>query len=279
MYEKIDHGSEMEIREHFMRPTVYLDHWALREFSSNNDIRNKFINFMNIKGGTLRLSIFNIVELSKQADDSQVDSILNLIYSIRDCGLINVDPREVIRKENELISNPLLRFNPSAEMDIVEAHLIANNYPNSWHVSEIIKKILNELPAKQLAKSNINFVKDMQQLLNTGRDNSKHLKKVTKRFNTLKAKGPVYQTATRELFQLALDFVLINKMKMSKYSEWADIFHVIVPVAYCDIVLTDRRWKTFISQTGLSYPSIARIFDKRTLNDFYLAIENWHRED
>jgi len=153
---------------------------------------------------------------------------------------------------------------------------MAHNYPEKWHVSEIIRSILPELPTKQRTESSINFLKKMQRLIKTGRGDEKYLRKSSGRFKTLKTQGPRYQTATRELLQMALDFVLRNiEMKMSQYSEWEDLFHVIVPVAYCDIVLIDRRWYAFITQTGFSHPKIARVFDKRSLEGFFQYIENW----
>ena len=75
---------------------VYLDHWALNDLSLNSALRKRFIKLMNEKGGTFRLSVVNINELSRMADKSQVDSILSMIESINDCGLINIDPGEVI---------------------------------------------------------------------------------------------------------------------------------------------------------------------------------------
>ena len=74
MYERIHHGNgQIEIREYFRRPMVYLDHWALNDLSLDNDLRNRFINIMNSAGGTLRLSVFNMIALSRQADASQVN--------------------------------------------------------------------------------------------------------------------------------------------------------------------------------------------------------------
>jgi len=64
-------------------------------------------------------------------------------------------------------------------------------------------------------------------------------------------------------------------MKMSKYSEWNDLFHLIVPVSYCDIVWVDKRWKTFLNQTGFSYPKIAMAFDKRTTTECFKRIDEW----
>ena len=71
----------------------------------------------------------------------------------------------------------------------------------------------------------------MEKLLKVGRNDAEHLKRATGRFGKIKKQGPKYQTATREILQLSLDFVMRNKnMKMSQYSEWNDLFHLIVPV-------------------------------------------------
>ena len=277
MYKRIDRGNgEIEIQEYFRRPTVYLDHWALNDLALEDKLRDKFVNIMARKGGTLRLSVFNMIELSKQADVSQVNSILDMIDSIPDCGLINIDPREVIKKENMLISDASLRLNPSIEIDIVSAHVMAQNYPTEWHVSDIIRKVIPELPSTRLSESNAEFLEDMQRLLGIGRGDKDHLRRASNRLKKLKSKGPKYQAATRELFIMALDFVMTNEqMKMAQYSEWTDLFHVVVPVSYCDLVMIDKRWKSFIKQTGFSFPHIAMIFDKKSSNDFFQAIETW----
>jgi len=277
MYKRIDHGNgEIEIQEHFRSPMVYLDHWALNDLSLDTELRDRFIDVMTKKGGTFRISVFNMIELSRQTDVSQVTSILDMIDSIPDCGLINTDPREVIKKENMLISDSSLRLNPSIEIDIVAAHLMAQNYPTEWHVSDIIRKVIPELPSTRLSESNSEFLKDMERLLGIGREDKDYLSRASKRLKKLKDSGPKYQAATRELFIMALDFVMTNKqMKMARYSEWTDLFHVVVPVSYCDLVMIDKRWTAFIMQTSFSYPRIAKVFDKKSSNEFFQTIETW----
>jgi hypothetical protein len=280
MYKRIDLGNnQIEIQEHFRSPMVYLDHWALNDLSLNTAYRDRFIKIMNERGGTLRLSVVNIVEISKQGDKNQVKSILDMIRDIEDCGLINMDPRDVIRKENALISNPSLIMavkNPSAEIEIVAAYLVARNRPVRWHVADIISAAISQPPSKSMSESSTKFLTDMKRLLRKGRSDPAYRKKASERFKKLKLQGPKYQTATREIWVMAIDFVLKNKgMKMSNYSEWQDLFHVIVPVSYCDIVMIDKRWKTFISQTGFSYPKIAKVFDRRSLEHFFKTIERW----
>jgi hypothetical protein len=280
MYERINHGNgKIEIREYFRSPMIYLDHWALNDISLNKTLRDKFADIMNAKGGMLRLSVYNMMELSKQVDSSQVDAILDMIRSIHDCGFINADPGVVINKENTLIAEPSLIYevmNPSAEVDLVAAHLMAQNYPLTWHVADIIRNIIRVMPKTNLSYGNSKFVQDMERLLSRGRGDSTHLRRAEKRFKSLKKAGPKYQRPTREVYTMAVDFIMRNKrMGMSEYSEWVDLFHVIVPVSYCDIVMVDKRWKSFVSQTGLSYPDIAMVFDKKSLNAFLTAIETW----
>ena len=262
---------------------VYLDHWALNDISLDKTLYDRFVNVMNAKGGMFRLSVYNMIELSKQADSSQVDAIVNMISSIQDCGLINVDPGIVITKENALIANPSLIFevkNPSAEVEIVAAHVTAHNYPHKWHIADVVRTLIPELPTTHLTDSNSEFVQDMERLLSVGRDDKLHLRRAEKRFKGFKKAGPRYQRPTREVYAMALDFVMRNsQMKMSKYSEWADLFHVVVPVSYCDIVMVDKRWKSFVSQTGFSYPDVAMVFDKKSLNKFFAAIETWKDTD
>jgi hypothetical protein len=277
MYKRIDHGnSKIEIQEHFRSPTVYLDHWALNDLSLDDLLRDRFIDVMARKGGTFRLSVFNMLELSRQADLSQVNSILDMIDSIADCGLINIDPREVIEKENLLIADASLRLNPSVELDIVINHVMAQNHPTEWHVSDIVRKVIPELPSTRLSESNAEFLKDMERLLGIGRGDEDKLRRALKRLRELKDHGPKHQAATRELFTMAIDFVMTNRqMKMARYSEWADLFHVVVPVSYCDVVMIDKRWKSFITQTRFSYPQIAMVFDKKSSNEFFRVIETW----
>lgn len=280
MYEKVNHGNgQIEIREYFKSPMVYLDHWALNDISLDKDLRERFIHVMNMKGGMLRLSIFNMVELAKQMDSSQVDTILDMIGSIHDCGLINADPEEVIKKENALIGDPSLIIevkNPSAEVEIIAAHLMAHNHPPEWHVADVLKAVISELSKGNLTQSNSEFVQDMVRFLGVGRGDEAYLLRAEKRFKNFKKAGPKYQRPTREVFAMTLDFVMRNsQMKMSDYSEWADLFHVVVPISYCDIVLLDKRWKSFVSQTGYSYPDVALVFDKRLLNEFFSTIESW----
>ena len=245
MYKRLELGNgSIEIQEHFRSPRIYLDHWALNDLSLNTVYRDRFINIMNQRGGTLSLSVVNMVEIAKQGDHNQVAAILGMLREVEDCGLINMDPIQVIKKENGLISNPssiVSVKNPSAELELVKAYLLAHDRPTTWHVADIIAIAVSDPPSKHMVESNERFLANMARILEKGRSNPDSLKKASDIFKKLKLQGPRYQTATRELFKMAFYFVLKNiSMRMTSYSEWLDLFHVVVPVSYCDIVMIDR---------------------------------------
>ena len=65
-------------------------------------------------------------------------------------------------------------------------------------------------------------------------------------------------------------------MKMN-YSEWIDLHHTIVPVAYCDFVLIDKRWAQFINATGLQYPDIANVYKEEGIESFLVDLKNYKK--
>ena len=266
---QLPHGG-YNLQEHFGRPIVYADHWALNDLSADDKAKARFTSMMKMRQGTLRISVYNILETAKQKDREQVKTLTDMLRTV-DCGFININPTEVIEREDVLIGNPAIRYNPSQETDLVEAHLVAHNFPEEWHPVDIILTVLSQPETvRRIMQNNDSFARNMKNLIEQARSSEASIRNASGRFKRVKTKGQIYQTATRELLQMAVAFVVRNtSMNMSASSEWNDLFHVIVPVAYCDIVLLDKRWRTFVQQTGLRYPGIARVFDKKSLKEFF----------
>lgn len=57
-------GSPIVIQEDFA-PTVYLDHWALRKFSSDPMLAKRFTRAIEEREGTLALSSLNLAEFQR----------------------------------------------------------------------------------------------------------------------------------------------------------------------------------------------------------------------
>lgn len=261
-----------KLSEVFGRPTIYLDHWALNDLALNTDNRQRFTRILNNRGGMLRISTYNIRELLGQHNKSQIETVLSFIDEV-DSGFINVDPIEVIEKENQIIAGNVTVGNPSADLDIIDLYLMAKNHLSSWKVSEIIKTCLDEVNESSFCSED--FLSRIKSTTEKARQNSISLNKMKRYFEKLRSAGQQYHTATRESLRMVIAFIIKNQnMKMTAISEWNDIFHLIVPVSYCDIVLLDKRWNEFIKQTGLTPPGIAYVYDKRGIDDFFKMLEH-----
>lgn len=265
----LDDGRALLV-ESLGRPIVYLDNWALNDIALDVSYRETFVSTMKAKKGTLRLSVSNLNELMKQADRQQISAILEMIDSI-DAGFINTNFVDVVTRENSSLRREV-HENPSQEVGLILDYLLAQNWPESWAMSDVIRTVLDNSSGDQMRESWDQFAVRMQRLLSSVRSDSKYMRKSNERANTTRKKGKEYDRPTRELFQIVFNFVLQNvEMRMSS-KEWHDFFHAIVPAAYCDLVLLDKRWATFISQTGLKFPDVAFVFDKKSIERFFSTL-------
>ena len=221
------------------RPIVYLDNWAINDIALNPTFRQRFTSIMKNRKGTLRISVSNIVELLKQTDQKQIESILSLIDSV-DAGLINTNFQEVIALENGML-NGEVDENPSNHLDLIYVYLLAQNWPESWTISDFVRSVLENSSGKHFSESWDNFAKKMKSYLDAVRSDNKYTNKSKTRSIMTRKAGKKHDRATRELFQLGFDFVLQNPDMTMSSNEWHDFFHSIVPVAYCDIVLLDPK--------------------------------------
>ena len=102
-----------------------------------------------------------------------------------------------------------------------------------------------------------------------GKNRDSFIKSALLEFRPVTAHSPSslqMQRGTRFLLYEFLRALLIDTKTKITRNYVIDLFHAVVPVAYCDFVLLDRHWKTkveqvykSISKVGLSIP-IARVF-------------------
>src|SRR6218665_3285888 len=68
-------GEKLQVVQSFDFPAIYLDHWAIRRFSSDTVLRARFLSALKESGGALILSHTNLAEITGPADHRQVDEI------------------------------------------------------------------------------------------------------------------------------------------------------------------------------------------------------------
>lgn len=260
--------------ETFGQPTVYLDNWALNDIATENTLCSRFVSSLTSKSGTLRISSSNIVELLKQTDSAQIEQILHLIDAV-DTGFINSNFEDVIQRENQLLIGAGDRQNPSQEFAVLHDSLAALNWPEAWSVSDVVRGILASSDNRVFVQSYDSFADKMKAFFSAQLADPGYVKKSLARSPSGRRGNPKYCTATRELVAHSFDFIVQNKGMNMPGKEWHDVYHTIVPVAYCDIVFLDGRWADFVSQSGLKPPAIAAVFTKRSLDAGMDAIEGW----
>lgn len=262
-----------EIKQIPSPPTVYLDNWALNSFTACHIVGARFSNLLNKLGGTLAISIINLLEAVRRSDGRQASSILNFVDLV-DGVFIDFDPSRVIRREKRgrNVGKFTCEDSPWADVQLLEHLLYTHDPLKPVRVSEVFLQLQREITDGTCVIQE-DFERDLSPRITKARNDPVVFEKAKNRFRNgskgIKARFP----HTEYLFDRCIDFIVINKKMKMDDKEWRDVFHVIVPVAYCDFVLIDKRWIAFVQSTGLKYPEIARVYNQRKLKQFLKDLE------
>lgn len=251
-------------------PTVYLDTWALFDFIGDNDLADRFIKILNNLGGTLMLSMVSIIESTAIDNQEQIQNLYKFIDSIGaaflDFNFTRVVKKEKIYKE----------ISPAIDCGVLDSFINIHNPENPLKVSEIFLAYRQDLESGKVL--NEKWEEDLFPIVIRARNNINALSNAKKRFKKRKERANTYIfPCTEFLWESCIDYIAINENMKMPNKEWYDVFHTIVPVAYCDFLLIDKRWLNFIKSTGLNSPQIAKVYAQRNLSEFLKDLENWKR--
>lgn len=261
-------------------PTVYLDTWALFDFIENDRLANKFIKILNNLGGTLMLSIMSVLESVGLKNQKQFQCLCDLIDSlgIDQVALLDFNFMRVITKEKiyKKIRGPFLEISPAIDCGLLDSFIRIHKPEKPLKVSEIFLAYRQDLENGKVLEEN--WEQSLFPIIVRARNNINALSNAKKRFRKRKEKANTCKfPCTEFLWESCIDYIAINENMKMPDKEWRDIFHTIVPVAYCDFVLVDKKWLNFIKSTGLEYPQIAKVYTQRNLGEFLKDLENWKR--
>jgi hypothetical protein len=274
-------NSDLRIEQVRQRPCVYLDHWALRYLSTNAEPGSRLRNAVEKHDGTLALSLVSWAEFAGLTDGGQaaageqfVESLLPRLFFIR------FEPWEVMSREQDFEAG---RTSQAAEGDEDMLRTVAQ-LPgvglSGWTVKGIFTQPTERrgslLPTVQsLADAGIEGVRRLRTRVDT-------LKEVQQaKRNRLKGLERV-RRATRPLLWELITELEANRAGEPSRRDMIDLFHAVVPCAYCDFVLVDRRWhlaveraKARMVKEGIQAP-VARVFSKpdNGVEQFLAALES-----
>ncbi len=249
------------------KPMVYFDNWTINKFLRDFDLKSRLLNIVNKKKFTVAFSIMNLFEMVARDDNKQINEIIDFI-SVFDDALIDSNPTRVISKEQLINNNPELMFNyPPWVDEKYLTTLVHGRCFKKLSVAEALYNLNNEINEFNF-HIYTEFENDLFPIIHAGRLDKTRLSIAKERVKNKiqrKKSGIPY---TKELYYYSTEYIVSNeKMKMGE-NEWRDLFHLIVPVSYCDFVFMDNRWIQFIKTTGLQHPDIAKVYGPRDINDF-----------
>ena len=213
-------------------PRIYLDTCAIIEFYKNKKAQEELIDAMSNKKAVLCLSLLHIYELAKGTDYEGIGEFLNKFNLF----CIEFEPGKVIQREVALKSFENCRD--------TEFCCLLKQYNHN------LPKLLTDSHSDPRI---IEIADRMSGIIFPFRNNEKQRDNAKKYFKEEIPNESITQTI---LNKIPCDLIR-NKNKIISENECRDIFHIIVPVVYCDYVILDKYWANILNQLKLS--NVARI--------------------
>jgi hypothetical protein len=250
-------------------PTVYLDHWALRKFSQDSTLAQRFAGTLEGGGGTLALFWLNLAEFSKVTDHDQGKMAEELYAAnLPRIFLLDSDPFSVIQREDEILTGladgvPVV---PHADAGFLGAfEQLKSDTPTDFTVRELFRTVQSDRLHSDFAKLADTVAARIEALRNEY-DQRQELRSAVVQL----PEGPVIQRGTRYVLrELARTFLIDQGVRVSR-NHAIDFMHAVVPVSYCEFVLLDKHWETQVelvrsrlSKTALHVP-LARVYSEKS---------------
>lgn len=226
----------IHIRQSFDSPTIYMDHWAIRYFSNNLALQDRFVTALKSKRGTLLISNISFAEFAEPEDSGNsydagvfIQRLLPNIY-LTDFALDKILDREQLEVDNEN------RFWPSA--DLPQLKLLAELSPDGQidigikrffemtHLTRNVTKASTKIAVDNIYDAFEKVRRDPHYV-----HKARHVALDDKRSRTAIIMG-----------ELMRGFVLDGGSLLSR-NDIFDFLHALMPLNSCDYVLLDGSWE------------------------------------
>ena len=243
--------------------------WCL--LSENSALRERFIKTAGKANATLMYSFATLIELALIKDVEQISAIIEIMDGL-DYGFSDSDPSRVIKREEELKIPGAIAFyggNPCCDLELIKNYFLNVMDPlKPFQLSAILSKLKEEGEPETFREMGQRFGKNLTPIVLKARNDPGALERAKKR-HSKKNLHRKHMPYTKDIYKLAIDFVVVNESMKMTSNEWIDLLHTVVPVAYFDFVLLDKRWCHFIRTVfPLAHPDIAQVFSQREIDKF-----------
>jgi len=243
-------------------PTVYLDHWAIRQFSESKELASQLTTAITSRGGTLAISWVNLAEFTKVTVEEQARKAEKLIEAtFPRVFLLDVNSFLVIERENRLLEGAP-PIPPHADVDFLKAIIgLDPDSVNLLSARDLFAVLRNEASMQRfnnLADTIVGRIEALRDKLETDSQFQSAIARLPS--------GTPIQRGTRFILRELIRTLLVDPKTKLTRNHAIDLFHAVVPAAYCDLVLLDKHWETQIERVrsrlvsaGISV-SVAKVF-------------------
>lgn len=264
----------LQVRQSFDFPAVYLDHWAVRLFSSSEAEGQRFLRALKASGGALVVSHTNLAELTGPADPRHADEAAAFFEAV----LPNIyfamfDVQQAINQEKQPRDTGIrLKVPPDVELLLTVGRERPDDF-RPFTIANIIKVI-----SKHRDRLGATWHESNQELAD-------HINQVRRNPETVgQAKnfsGHPAHVPTLAVMQELLRPIFLDETLSIDRNDAGDIHHAILSIVYCDYVLLDGKWedlnermKRRFTELGLTIRT-ATVFSRRRqgVKQFLEALE------
>lgn len=270
----IDISGSRTAGQQMTSPCVYLDNCALTDIAENLGLRRRFQEVLTRRAGTLAISWLNLLELSGITESKQLEAVAEFLdeISYEHIFFIDVLPERVISREDDLLQG---RRGPAPHVDDDMLRIFVTIHRESVHPLSF-REFIPLWRQDKLAHMAQGFLVEVNDNLKAARDRAKLDTKLQARLKEI-PKGRNLPCATRYIVVEALRTMAREGIQMTS-NHWRDAFHMIVPIAYCDLVVLDRAWAAKAKQViarlqRFHKAAMAQVFAKAKLKEFWQAFD------
>lgn len=266
-------------RQSFDSPTVYLDHWAVRLFSEELDLQDRFVRSLRAKAGTILLSNITFAEFADLSDARHCEQAEAFLERLLPNVYFTDFAFDKLLQREELEPSNAKRFWPPADLPQLKLFVERASMLSSGLTMRGFVALAHET-RDQISESSRGLKRLLVEGFSAARNDPEYVSKARrvapsdKRPRTLLILG-----------ELMRSFNLDGNAPISE-NDVVDLLHAAMPVNCCDFVLLDGPWaervekmKHRISKTAMEMP-LASCFSQRNngVDNFLVALDGFDKD-
>ncbi|MES2686254.1 MAG: hypothetical protein V4706_05485 [Pseudomonadota bacterium] len=253
-----------------VRPVVYLDHWAIRLFSDDAPLRDRFLDALHRSGGTWLFSTANLMEFIAMTDLQQAARGEQLLQ----CAMPSLYVADTTLDKGFLLSE-----GAPEHPDAPDKHWLLTDLANraalaggAWNMHRFLQDAINHqnllLPLFNELKSDVSYA-----VMSLTQDEKRHA-------YALKFKPTRGMTLRDALQRELIRDAHVDENFVFDDHDAMDLIHAVPAAVVCDLILLDAGWchkverATKRLERGGVTGKLAACYSRKSVSNFLTALEH-----